>query len=295
MQLSMRSGSNCLTESGLTRSTRTKHRRILRLLIDMAPPFREMPLPEAIVCCLWLEFGCHAPSTLAGYLESVHGAMSRLPQYTTSPHAFLMSSSSVWRDAKRAAKNRIKGNAREPATMTTAEFRAALAAEDSLDVRALLILTWAIAGRGSDVTRLLRSEVTVAPDNTLIIKYHRGKSADRSEVAQIVHGRLTPDNASTVREWMSTGGEGPWLFHHQKSNRRVDLTTRLRLCLRRINVLLEQRSCRRGALTALAQGGMPLEDLLSLSLHSTRAMLLRYLGTSCPTKPECQQRTLEIQ
>lgn len=73
--------------------------------------------------------------------------------------------------------------------------------------------------------------------------------------------------------WMQSH-ENPWVFPLSQKKRTME---ELRRLLREADAELDLRSLRRGALSHMGRKGVPPEQLLQFSGHSSVAMLMRYL------------------
>lgn len=143
----------------------------------------------------------------------------------------------------------------------------------SQPTRTAILIAWLLAQRTGDVLKLQTRNVQVVGDY-LVIKFVEGKVIGIIGPYSL---HLPMDNQFTKQVWdYVKNRKSTYLFCEPAARDKAG--EQIKLALRRINPILEQRSIRRGALTTLAMEGLPLSDLIHLSRHRDVSMLLRYLN-----------------
>jgi hypothetical protein len=126
--------------------------------------------------------------------------------------------------------------------------------------------------------QLATEDIHWKSEKELSITFRRGKGV-KARGPYTVH-TLVGEWATLIKQWMPS--HGPlWPKAHTEYGRTV-LGTKVKECLRRgddsCDVLLEQRSLRRGALQTMAAKGVAEDVLLHFSGHTNSQQLWRYLG-----------------
>ena len=218
------------------------------------------------------------PTTMLRNMGAAMGALARADVYTNSPCPIVLAWSLAWRDAMRAARLKAKEAQPDPPAFTLEQFRQAVAlAQQRLrpDLAALLILTFSLGARASDVIELTRSEIELQTDK-LVVQFKRGKGA---KFRGPVHGAIA--DASHRQELQSylDAGTSKWAWHAPTPQQRVVLTADLLALIRSVGgPAMRQSSIRRGALQRMATLGASEEDLMHFSGHTNVRTLRRYLG-----------------
>lgn len=262
-----------LVQAGLVKTTRQEHLRTLRFLGSLPPELDNVPLPLAIIVSIeraaaerkWR----HA--TTLKKLATAQGALALLPAYRSAPPVQL-TQCPLWRQAMRAAGIAARQELpKQPKPASLAQVKKVLALEPCLPTAAAIILSWVTAARTGCVLQLDRQDVCVNADQSLSVRFRRGKGA-RIRGPYTVHtAPLEPQMLRRLERWMA--GRRAQLFASTTSGDKI------RLALRRVDKALEQRSLRRGALQALARSPNITDEVLMLfSGHTQVATLRRYLS-----------------
>lgn len=264
-----------LTTKGLMTSTSQEHRRILRALTDDMPiDLMGQPAPIALVEFVQRrakerQWRC---SSLLKTLATLQGALSNLPMYRATQVSVHLGTSPIWRMAMRAAAKAARIEMpNQPRAIAWHQVKKALQLEPSLPIFAATLLTWVAAARSGCVLQLAKADLTWIDEQTLSIRFRRGKGASLRNTTYTVHTVIPPDFAPRLRRWIDA--RTSWLFPSQLKS--FDVTR----CLRRIDVAFECRSLRRGALQHLASLPQITDEILLLfSGHSNTNTLRRYLN-----------------
>jgi integrase len=277
-----------LAWDGLSVGVRKQHRQILRALSAMTLDLQNMPIANAVI-----EYNQRAtaknwtPATHLRNLASTMGALARLDMYTTSPTPIPLAWSSTWRDAMKAARMKANKSQPDPPGLSWEQVEACV--QDAMDsgrqdLAALLLLTYAIGARASDVIQLTKSEILLAP-TSLRVEFRRGKGvAFRGPYT--VHGAMAnPDHRRIVNQHLAAG-DSRWAWHCTTPQQRTEVQADLLRLIRRHGPReLRQSSIRRGALQHMATCGNQVAgtkfteaDLMHFSGHTQVATLRRYLG-----------------
>lgn len=262
-----------LTVAALSHETRACHRRLLRLLASLPPPYRLMQISTAIVAYLSNEAQRRRwrHSTLLKYLCSTQGALGALPVYRRGSIPIPLGTCPIWRQSIRAAAAKARVELpRHPPRATRIHVVSALATTTSLPVRAAIAISWAVAGRVGDVLRLFRKDVQLE-GSRLTVTYRHHKTL-HSKGPYSVTTMMDAADAAHVAKWLLQRSTDLWCFPNP-----AGLGPAVRTALKSIDSSLEQRSLRRGALMLMAEKGVPESVLLEFSGHSSIKMLRRYL------------------
>jgi integrase len=200
--------------------------------------------------------------------------------YTTSPTPIPLAWSSTWRDAMKAARMQANEAQPDPPGLSWEQVEACV--QDAIrggrqDLAALLLLTYAIGARASDIIQLTKGEVELKA-TSLRVEFRRGKGvAFRGPYT--VHGAIaSPDHRRIVQQQLATG-DGRWVWQCTTPQQRTEIQADLLRLIRRHGPKeLRQSSIRRGALQHMATCGCTEADLMHFSGHSKVATLRRYLG-----------------
>jgi integrase len=258
---------------GLAKETRECHTRLLRLLASMPPTFSALQVSAAVA--EWLEAERIRRkwkySTRLKYAASAQGALAALPLYRQGAIPIELGSCPVWRAAMRraAALARTEIPA-QPAPATKAQLVEACRQEESLPVKAAMVMAWAVAGRVGDILRLRTQDAQLA-GVTLTVTYRQHKTLV-ARGPYSVATELSATEAEIVGRWRTARQEQGFLFPAPEK-----LGPMVRSALRRVDPHLEQRSLRRGRLLSMAEAGVPETVLLEYSGHTSTRMLRRYL------------------
>lgn len=131
-------------------------------------------------------------------------------------------------------------------------------------VAAAVALAWMTCARPGCISQLQPEDVALNHDGMIAVTFRRGKAV-RSRGPYTVHTKLPQNWRALIRSQLEQ--QNPFRTKPRE----------IREALRVAEPRLEQRSLRRGALQTLARSGVPEEDLLHFSGHTTAAMLRRYL------------------
>lgn len=264
-----------LVSRGFAKTTKQTHLRVLRTLL--AEEFankeeEEMGISEWILTVAERRSKerCWAGSTLATVLASTQGALANLPVYRDGMPPVLVKLCPLWKLGMRGAGIKARGTIPEQALVATREIiLEAIDLEPIPEVKAALEIGWLTAGRGGDVVKLRSKDLVEIPNGTRV-RFVVGKTAT-SQPYTVSTARLSPSARRYVAARQKAGGETGWLFPGV-------LGTQIKDALRRVDIRLEQRSLRRGALQFLASTGMSDTQLMAYSQHRSLETLRRYLN-----------------
>ena len=261
-----------LVDSGAATETRKTHRRMLKTLLGMGEAYKAMVAPVAIV--EWLDHlrktKKWAARTMLKYMASTSGALSSLPLYRKGAAPFVLNHFPEWRAALLGVAKLVRKTLpKAPVGATRSQVYQAIQQETSLPVKAALILSWICAARTSDIWRLQKRHVTINSDGSLSLTYLETKTAKATGPRPLATAPLPPAWLAIFKNWYNQ--RNAWLFPEK------GLNSETRAALRRIDPRLECRSLRRGALSAMAEAGVPSSVLLEYSGHTGEKMLRVYL------------------
>jgi integrase len=262
-----------LVDSGAAAETRRTHRRMLATLLRMGDVYKAMSAPVAIV--EWLDHlrktKKWAARTMLKYMASTSGALSSLPLYRRGAVPFMLNHCPEWRAALLGAAKLVRKTLpKAPLGATRAQVVQAIQQEISLPVKAALILAWVCAARTSDIWRLQKRHVTINSNGSISLTYLETKTAKATGPRSLTTAPLPTAWLEIFRRWYDQ--RNAWLFPEK------GLNVETRTALRRVDPRLECRSLRRGALSAMAEAGVPSSVLLEYSGHTSERMLRVYLG-----------------
>lgn len=257
------------------KTTHQEHRRMLKLLLTIPEPLLHRPLAEAVLEFLMRRRRTRAWrwSTTLKYLACAQGALSSLPLYRACRSPILISKDTIWTHGIRATARKARAELpQQPTAATWTEIEKCLRTERSLPIFVVVLLAWFTAARIGCILQLTKSDITVHSDFTMSVRFTRGKSVLLRASAYTVHTAPVPvEFRDRLQRWLTE--RHTWLFPRETTG------TQVKLALRRVNINLEQRSIRRGALQALSRApGMTDESLLLFSGHSNVRTLRRYLN-----------------
>ena len=254
-------------------STRRNHNSMLKLLDAMPTTLDYLYLPTAILHFIQARASARQwkASTLVTKLATIQGALKLLPFYRTSAPAITLTST-IWRIAMRGASFAANAEIPDQAPILQQHHMDRMIASHNKgepDPHAALVeIAWLVAGRIGDVAQLAPQDISWDTENTIIVRFRRGKTARRGQYS-IATSAPSPQ---TTRYIQSRQAE-LWLFPQIKSEAIKD---HLR---KHISVHgIECRSIRRGRLQLLSARGMDDEELLHVSRHQTLGSLRRYLN-----------------
>jgi hypothetical protein len=266
--------------AALTPATRKGHRRVLNLLceeLEKRPQWIAKTIPQVCVSFLatFRRKRKWTWTTTQTYAGRLIGAMRRLNQYTTPalPPIDLLAASAfsdyVRLLAKRARQNR---NVEAPFLAAPQFPRVAALLPDR--ERAILELTWATAARPLNVAWLLAKDIVIQPNGARILWRHH-KTVELTEpYTRAVH--LPPDAKARLQRLLATLNPNDRLVPEEQEKKVLGT---IRSALREVmgqHVTL--RALRRGALTCMAQSGVPPDVLMQISGHKSLRTLRKYLS-----------------
>ena len=267
---------SCLSEMvllGFAKRTRQKHQVHLKDLENSKPP-KETSLVKWLLKLFEERYKEREweGSTLCAAMASMQGALASLPLYREGMAPVLLKISPEWRMGMKGAANMGRGKAGSskyrPKIATLADVKKAISLEKSPVVRAAVELGWVTAARGGCITELRTGNILANGEGTTV-RFMHGKIAHHRPYT-IHTTQISKSSREYVERRLLEAKEGSWLFPGLTGEK-------IKLCLRRANPRLEQRSLRRGAIQHLAAGDMKDEDLLHISQHRTLDTLNRYL------------------
>jgi hypothetical protein len=266
--------------AALTPATRKGHRRVLNLLceeLEKRPQWIAKTIPQVCVSFLAMmrrkrKWTWTTTQTYAGRLI---GAMRRFNQYTTPalPPLDLLQAS-VFSDYVRLLAKRARQNRNVEAPFLAAPQFPRVAALLPDRERAILELTWATAARPLNVAWLLAKDIVIQPNGARILWRHH-KTVELTEpYTRAVH--LPPDAKARLQRLLATLNPNDRLVPEEQEKKVLGA---IRSALRDVmgqHVTL--RALRRGALTCMAQAGVPPDVLMQISGHKSLRTLRKYLS-----------------
>jgi hypothetical protein len=261
-----------LARLGLVKTTRQGHKRILRELTTLPQHLQDAPLVTALIENInsrrrekrwqW--------STTLTRMAATQGALRLLPLY--SGHGTIdLRDNPMWAQAMRTARRQTQCEVGyQPKAISAEDLKKCVSMEKTPAIRAALITAWATAARGGCTLQLRAANIELLAAGKMQVQFRHGKSV-------IARGPYTVH--TTLPEW-SIAEYTRW-FRLQKTKNGLLFPNvtgeQLKLALRRVDKLYEQRSIRRGSLQAMSLGGCSDEDLLLYSGHTNLKTLRRYL------------------
>jgi hypothetical protein len=262
-----------MVRRGLAVATRKNHRRIIRWMEQTETPKPQETVVEWLIRELEKkeeERGWRG-STLVTEMAGVQGALANMALYKSCPPVILKMSC-VWKNGVRGAG--VLARLEVPVQAKIAllsHIEKVMVEEEREDIRAAVEIMWITAGRGQDILNLRVKEVEAGVGGTKV-RFVIGKTATSQPytVNSAAVSLKTKEYLLRQREKGEEAGATNWLF----PGVRVE---ELKMALRKVDVRLEVRSVRRGALQHLAAGGMSDESLMHYSQHRSVQTLRRYL------------------
>ena len=268
-----------MSAHGLAPTTVKGHRKVLTWLRDeLTLDLRHASLPMAVLSLVnrWRRERKWRWSTTTTKMATIQGALANLSVYgsmTGVPGRILLSTSPAWKLAMKAAarKAREEKGCQAKAVVGAQILQICTNLALPLETRAAIAVCWLTAGRGGDVLKLRKDDITLT-GNKLMITWKRGKTVGRRgpyTVSTTCPAALLPSLYALTNY---TTGDMHLAFPNTTG-------TMLKLALRSTgDRALEQRSIRRGALQQLSAQGLSTSTLMLFSGHTTPRMLMRYLG-----------------
>lgn len=283
--------------------TRSHHLRWLTRIKCMPTASLQMSLP---VACIDLILSTARArrwkwATTAKAFAGVAGALRDLPLYSTQRRGIRLQDDPEWRSAFATVQRYMKESVPDaPPFVTLAQVRAVLATLRCAHPRAALFLAmmWGFAARAGDIATLRCKDVTVFQDMGPPLSEQRNVgtasvlladgTADTVRVSLTVRmGKgakkrgpypipsvLTRELAGTLQQMLVQRRPGECLFAPYTE----ELRTVVASALAKQKAGAQLPSVRKGALRCMADAGVPIKDLMTLSGHAKQATLLRYLG-----------------
>jgi integrase len=203
-------------------------------------------------------------------LHNRHWKYSTAATYWYSMMDMLDTSSVQVRDFSRYLETqKISETVSFPTPLTKAHAMAiceTLKFERRIPELAFVSTCWALASRVSDLLQVEAHNIRFLNATTISVTFTRGKGVVLRGQAYTVacHNPFLP----TVQRFLQS---------HPQPFSTINID-RLRTMMRTFNETYEMRSFRRGALQEMAQQGVDLAVLQTISGHATRETLLRYLS-----------------
>jgi len=268
-----------LTRAGLAPTTIHGHRKILRWLMEVPVHLRNAPLATAILGMVnlarqnrkWMW------STTTTKMATIQGALANLPLYGSikgSSLPILLRHEPAWRLALKGAARKAREQAgRQPKPVSEQQIRTILSnGTIHTEIRAAILLAWITAARVGDTLQLRKMDVDITDitNSNVKVTWSRGKTVSIRGPYTVSAQLPQQHKHLLIQTWQHITNQQ--LIFSQVTGKQV------KLALRTVDMQLEQRSIRRGALQCLAAAGTSLETLQMFSGHTTTRMLLRYLG-----------------
>ncbi|KAK7199369.1 Phage integrase family [Novymonas esmeraldas] len=242
-------------------------------------------------------------ATTAKAFAGVAGSLRNLPLYSTHRRGIRLQDDPEWRNAFGTVQRYTKESVPDaPPFVTLREARAVLARLKGGHARAALFLAmmWGFAARAGDISTLRCKDVTIFQDTTTPSETHSGDTGGTAASVLLADGAPGVRVCLTVRRGKGTKKRGPYpipsvltrelaaTLQQMLTQRRPaeELFAPYKKELRKVVAFelgKEKRgaqlpSVRKGALRCMADAGVPIKDLMTLSGHTKHATLLRYLG-----------------
>lgn len=209
-------------------------------------------------------------STQLKAAASFQGAMKILPLYFEGAKSIKLTESPVWTLAMRTFQRRSKEELpNQPKAATWEEVAEAIRKAKNDSQAMALLIGWLTAARLGCV-RQLKKEHVQWNNEAMAITFHQGKGA-RARGPYTVHTQPIPLEFK-VRWKAYLDTRDTHLFPRHLTG------TSLKNALRAVNVTLEQRSIRRGALQTMALNNVDEDTLMRYSGHTQLSTLHRYLN-----------------
>lgn len=210
-------------------------------------------------------------STLMHKAASLQGALKLFPIYHQGAPCIMLTDAPQWRLACR----KFQQDAREEKPVqarpaTWAEVKAAINKANSSGVKVALLLGWLTASRLGCILSLAPSDVVINRGFTLSITFYRGKGVKARGPYTVHTAAVPPVFRNMLKRHLEERLSRVFPRHLKGSS--------LKDALRAVNVKLEQRSIRRGALQTMALNGSDEKTLMLYSGHTQVSTLRRYLN-----------------
>jgi Arc/MetJ-type ribon-helix-helix transcriptional regulator len=259
-----------LAKLGLVKDTRDSHQKIIKWIREQ-DGLNELSMENGVMEAMarlrknrswkW--------STTMKNMASFQGALK---------HYGIELQNSQWKMAVRGVA--IKAREERPKQArpaTTDTIQRVVEQETDLQLAAAIAMSWLTCARIGCISQLRKEDITIGEQNRMAVTFRRGKAV-RSRGPYTVHTKLPPQWADLIRSQL------------QRPQPFTTTSAKVRRALRRVDKRLEQRSLRRGALQTLAEAGVPEEELLNFSGHTTLGMLRRYLDWGRVNQAKAQRQ-----
>ena len=202
-------------------------------------------------------------------MAATQGALRLLPLYSSCNETIDLRDNPMWAQAMRTARRETQCEVGyQPKAISADDLKEAVNREPLQDVRMALVTAWATAARGGCTLQLRKANLELS-GNKLQVQFRHGKSVI-ARGPYTVHTTVPQWAVVEFRAWLKRKGNKGLLFPNITGEK-------LKIALRRVDKLYEQRSIRRGSLQAMSLGGCSDEDLLLYSGHTNLKTLRRYL------------------
>ena len=298
-----------LADKGITEESRREHQRLL-IMVSRAPAEMDSwPISRMVLEVLererkrqnwrWV--------TVENKSGQMAAAMSRLPQYTRGGiPPIMLSHDHEWRDASRHIRRLSRRTMRTALpSVTEAEIVKMIETAKDPEIKAILMLIWACAGRSGDVSQLKTAGITLGAK---VKNPQRGRRTNLSlffEKGKVI-GKIDPYHVHTAipemwAEWMQGFLEekkaSVYLFQMPSKAARQRFLDRVRDHVRTVAPRCDLRALRRGSAQNMAEKGLALTTILQFTKHTDISMLRRYLRFGKTVSEEvtrCQAAALKI-
>lgn len=163
----------------------------------------------------------------------------------------------------------------QPMTIEQANRISQCAESDTTGVSLAILFGFVAGQRISDVLQLHEADVTI-DCAAVVVTVRRGKVVPTIGPYTLALGIKTPVGNHLLQRKKIRRNK--YLFSDGNTDdERGQLALEVRLRLAELDPGLEARSVRRGGLQAMAAQGVPLQQIIKMSKHSTIPMLMRYL------------------
>lgn len=269
-----------LAWAAVTDGVRKQQRRWVQEIKSMPHALQQMPLPTGIATLLTTLAAKRgwASSTLATTFTTVRGALLNLPLYTNESQGIDLALDPGWRAAaKAAARLAREREARAPPYLTYEDYENGRSTLRNTDPEAYMFLTlmWQCAARPKEISELRAHNVSLKAlkDNAFPVAFsiRQGKGT-RFRGPYKIPTALEQEDGDLLRRLLSRRRSGEKVFLTSVPRMKVRATIRL------ANRSYGLASIRKGAVRYLADHGMPTEQLMRITGHTSVATLHRYLG-----------------
>jgi len=286
----MRVRANWLSETGLSRPQRQRHRQMLKAAASLPAEDKQLSLADAMVRLTERRYKTpkangkpKMPGTLRTEMGVLMGALSRLELYTTTPFSLDLNQSATWRDALKGAQKMCRRRKRVPTAMTLEHFATAqrLSPPAETQERSLLTIALSLAGRTGDAATLETKEVTLLANGDLTCRFTYGKAAERLQENPVLASRVSPPYLAPLRVYIASRQGERWLFCDPRGKPHRDLMAASLRMLRRADSRLEAKSVRHGGVQFLCnETNLTRQQTMSITGHKTESSLAAYSGTA---------------